>query len=128
MLCEFEGKHDCARVKFFRQAAHVFLAAADRRSMLTVLELPLSAAHTSQNLPDRRNGLSPLEEASNTLQHAVAYLVDLNRNGGRNVHTNRQAIALLCEALRDVAECERRAAPREHARSWLQRLMAGYAR
>ena len=91
--------------------------------MQTLLHTSLPPVTDLQPLFDRRFDVSPMEEAAATLEHAVAYLVTLNRIKRENVPANRQAVALLCEAAREVAASERREVPREHARGWLRAVV-----
>ncbi len=70
---------------------------------------------------DRRRGVSELETASQILAHAVNYLVSEQLAGTRSpVESNREAIALLCAAGRELALEERRRPARRSIAAWLR--------
>lgn len=72
--------------------------------------------------PDRRRpGISRLEAASKTLSHAVNYLVTEQLAGHcLSARDNRDAVALLCAAGRDLARHERRAPAQRATAAWLR--------
>lgn len=59
--------------------------------------------------PERRDGISKLEQGSVTLSHAVQYLVSEQLQGRRSpVQANREAIAILSKACIELGSLERR--------------------
>ena len=71
--------------------------------------------------PDDRTGASELEVASRILSHAVNHLVSQQLAGQRPcLSANRDAIAILCSAGRDLAVIERRDPARRAIAAWLR--------
>ena len=81
----------------------------------------LPAPHPASAFPDGREGPSELEIASRLLAHAVNHLVSEQLAGQRSpLAANREAIAILCEAGRNLALVERREPARIVIASWLR--------
>jgi hypothetical protein len=71
--------------------------------------------------PERRRGRSDLERGSALLSHAVEYLVSEQLAGRRHpIQPNREAIAILCEAGRQIQAEERRKLAKASIASWLR--------
>ena len=72
-------------------------------------------------VPERRSLNSELELAADTLGNAVHYLVTEQRIDRRvSMQANRDAIGILCEAAREIAQQERRSAARKSVASLLK--------
>lgn len=70
---------------------------------------------------ERRRRRSDLESASKLLSHAVEYLIAEQLMGRRSpVQANREAVAILCEAGRMIAQQERRKPARSSIAAWLR--------
>jgi len=71
--------------------------------------------------PERRRGSSDLERASETLAHAVQYLLLQQIEGRRKtIRANREAVAILCAAAQELAHEERRKPARRSIAAWLR--------
>jgi hypothetical protein len=72
-------------------------------------------------IKNNRQSQSDLERAAEILAHAVQYLVDEQLLGRRDpVQANRQAVAILCQAGRELEQNERRAPARRSVATWLR--------
>ena len=72
-------------------------------------------------LHDQRYGVSDLEQASETLAHAVGYLVAEQLAGRRpSLVANRHAIAILSVAGRQLQHIERRRPAKRSIAAWLR--------
>ena len=72
-------------------------------------------------LLDRRHGTSELELGVTILSHAIEYLITEQLGGRRpDLHSNRQAVATLCDLSRSLLVVERRVSHREVAAAWLR--------
>jgi len=86
------------------------------------LEFSNAQAHGSRLLPlsDRHTTLSDLESAVEMLEHAVEHLVVEQVQSLRApVQANRDAIAILCQAVHEMVQVERRSPTRSAVARWL---------
>ena len=80
-------------------------------------------------LIERRQSKSDLMQASEILSHAVDYLVSEQLSGHRTPsQANRQAIAILNDALKEVVEKERRGATRGSIDAWIRNAALFWAK
>ena len=72
-------------------------------------------------IPERRSLQSELELAADTLANAAHHLVTEQDPGqGASSRAKRDAIAILCQAGREIAQQERRSAARQAIRAWIK--------
>ena len=80
-------------------------------------------------LIERRQSKSDLTQASEMLSHAVDYLVTEQISGRRTpFQANRQAIAILNDALKEVVKKERRGDTRGSIDAWIRNAALFWAR
>lgn len=113
--------------RLLAEFAQVLRAAADTRFMRTSTIAPAGPGDASPErhapfpLYDQRGGASDLEVASQMLSHAVHYLISEQLAGRRvSAQANREAIAILCSAGRQLGEVERREPARNAIATWLR--------
>ena len=104
--------------KPFSKPADLSLMHAETLPFAPAPILPPSSLLT---LYEQRRGLSELERASATLASAVEYLVSEQLAGRRHpLSANRDAIAILAGAGRDLLSVERRQPAKQSIAAWLR--------